>query len=131
MPEEGEEMITMKEILRNGEELYTLPVSTHKNLIKLHTIMNVVRRAYGKPMVVTSGYRSPSYNKSIGGSPKSAHCNGLALDVRDDGKIKDWIKDNIELMELLGLYFEDFNFTKTWVHFTIRPPKSGNRFFRP
>jgi hypothetical protein len=63
---------------------------------------------------------------------KSNHLFGRAVDFADgDGKLKKWILENIKLMEEIGLYMEDFNATKTWVHFQINPPKSGNRFFKP
>jgi hypothetical protein len=63
---------------------------------------------------------------------KSNHLFGRAVDFADgDGKLKKWILANIKLMEEIGLYMEDFAATKTWVHFQINPPKSGNRFFKP
>lgn len=40
-----------------------------------------LRMALGRPLKVTSGYRSPVYNKSIGGAPGSQHCAGIAADI--------------------------------------------------
>ena len=81
----------------------------------------------------SSGYRSPEYNKKIGGSGRSAHCTGEAIDIAapDKGTLKQFILHNPDFIEDLGLYFEDFDYTKTWVHMTIRPPRSGRRFFQP
>lgn len=124
-------MISMKEFLRNGEKSGDLTEQQRRNMYNLMAAVNVFRFYYGKPMVVTSGYRSPEYNVKIGGSPRSAHCTCKAIDIRDDGTIKQFVKDNIDLCERLGLYFEHFDHTPTWVHMTTRPPKSGNRFFRP
>ena len=124
-------MITEREFLRNGERKSELPTQVQWNMTELLAIMNVFRRWYGKPMIVTSGYRSPAYNLKIGGSPHSAHCRGRAIDIKDDGTIKQFIKDNIDWCERFGLYFEHFDHTPTWIHFTTRPPKSGRRFFRP
>ena len=45
----------------------------------------LLREDYGKPMVITSGYRSPEYNAAVGGSPKSAHILGQAVDVAISG----------------------------------------------
>jgi len=42
---------------------------------------SVIRGAWGKPITISSGYRCPTYNASIGGSLMSAHCFGLALDL--------------------------------------------------
>lgn len=40
------------------------------------------REFYGNPMTLTSGYRAPSHNASIGGVDGSAHTKGMAADVR-------------------------------------------------
>lgn len=43
--------------------------------------MEGVRSALGgKPIIVTSGYRSPLVNRTVGGSPTSAHMSGRAVD---------------------------------------------------
>lgn len=44
-----------------------------------HTLEDI-REHFGKPVIVTSGYRSPAVNKAVHGSPTSAHCLGLAAD---------------------------------------------------
>jgi zinc D-Ala-D-Ala carboxypeptidase len=36
------------------------------------------------PFIITSGYRCPSHNKSVGGSPSSSHLKGLAVDIKAD-----------------------------------------------
>lgn len=44
-----------------------------------------LRKVYGKPMKVTSGFRDPSYNKQIGGADNSAHIYGKAADIAVSG----------------------------------------------
>jgi zinc D-Ala-D-Ala carboxypeptidase len=44
-----------------------------------------LRKVYGKPMAVSSGFRDPSYNKQIGGADNSAHIYGKAVDIRVSG----------------------------------------------
>ena len=124
-------MIEMREILRNGEKISELDVSIQRNIRHLHAVINVFRLKYDKPMIVTSGYRDAEYNVKIGGSPRSAHCRGRAIDIKDDGTIKDFIKNNLDFCEKFGLYFEHFDHTPTWIHITTRKPRSGRRFFRP
>lgn len=53
-----------------------------KNLCFLATQLQEVRTKFGKPIVVTSGFRSPKLNKKVGGQPNSYHLQGLAADVR-------------------------------------------------
>jgi uncharacterized protein YcbK (DUF882 family) len=40
-----------------------------------------IRRQLGQPMAINSGCRCPKNNQAAGGSPKSAHLDGLAVDV--------------------------------------------------
>ena len=134
-------MITMNELLSNQASFDSLDKDVQENLNQLFLKVNIVRKEYGKPMIVTSGLRTKKHHLEIyarkGIFPpkvpmKSNHLFGRAVDFADgDGKLKKWILENIKLMEEIGLWMEDFNATKTWVHFQINPPKSGNRFFKP
>lgn len=56
------------------------------NLKKLAVgLLEPIREHVGKPIIVTSGYRSPQVNISVGGSVKSDHMVGLAADIRAVG----------------------------------------------
>lgn len=58
----------------------------------ISTILQPLRTAWGKPLKVNSGYRSPELNKAVGGSRTSAHLCGYAADiVPTSGKIGDFI----------------------------------------
>lgn len=51
------------------------------NLKRLCATLEQVRSLVGRPIMVSSGYRSPSLNRAVGGSSKSAHRLGLAADI--------------------------------------------------
>lgn len=51
-----------------------------ENLKKLASFMEKVRWILGKPITITSGYRSPLVNAAIGGAINSSHIKGLAAD---------------------------------------------------
>ncbi len=52
-----------------------------KNIILLAAYLDTIRRVLGdKPMRITSWYRSPNYNKMIGGATRSQHLTGKAVD---------------------------------------------------
>ena len=40
-----------------------------------------LRNRLGKPLIVRSGYRSPSQNRAVGGAPASKHMQGTAFDI--------------------------------------------------
>lgn len=44
-------------------------------------VLDPLRRLYGKPIVITSGYRCPELNKSVGGVANSWHTQGNAADI--------------------------------------------------
>ena len=41
-----------------------------------------VRTRIGKPMLITSAYRSPEHNKAVGGAKNSYHMKGVAFDIQ-------------------------------------------------
>ena len=42
--------------------------------------LELVRKALGRPIIITSGYRCPKLNARVGGVSTSAHTKGLAVD---------------------------------------------------
>ena len=132
-----------------NRELFKRPVKLSEehasNIATLLLKLNKFRLHYGKPLRVTSGYRSMDDHLAIYAAKgitdqskipmKSNHLFGLAADVvpiEDDIKhLHDWVLDNISLMEEIGLWFEVFSATPTWCHIQCVPPKSGKRFFLP
>jgi hypothetical protein len=47
---------------------------------KLIQALEAIRMHYGRPVTITSGYRSPSHNAAVGGAPNSQHVLGTAAD---------------------------------------------------
>jgi zinc D-Ala-D-Ala carboxypeptidase len=46
--------------------------------------LQALRTRLGKPLIITSAYRSPQHNKAVGGAKNSLHMKGIAFDVRMD-----------------------------------------------
>lgn len=78
-------------------------------------VLEPVRAHFGKPVIVTSGYRSPSLNTAIGGSASSQHCNGEAGDFRVLGEsnraVFEWIWHHLNYDQLIYEFGE-----AGWIH---------------
>lgn len=134
-------MISLTELIKD-KSWSSFPKDVQKNLMDLLEKGNKIRTAYGKPMIINRGYSSPEeqiaiYKKKgitdLNKIPMhSAHLVGAAMDVNDPKQeLQKWCLANLNLLESVGLWCEDFKSTPVWVHLQIYPPKSGNRFFIP
>lgn len=96
------------------------------NLARMAALLEFVRALHGKPIVVTSGYRSPAVNKAVGGSETSAHMSGLAADIICPGMTPKALAESIRtsgiVFDQLILEYPDRN---GWVHIGLstRPPR--------
>ena len=99
------------------------PTVTH--LIALRTvaenIFEPIRKHFGVPVGVSSGYRSKSLNDAIGGSSRSQHCHGQALDIDADiygritnGELFRYIRHALDFDQLIWEFGDDND--PAWVH---------------
>ena len=70
---------------RNGFVKQTQAVSTECFKPELVTALRRVERHFGRPVIVTSGYRSPKHNRRAGGAKGSKHVTCEAADIQVDG----------------------------------------------
>jgi len=97
-----------------------------ENMQKLITeLIQPLRGSIG-PVRISSGYRSPQLNRAIGGSSKSQHCKGEALDLQFwkngqmcNKEIYDWIIES-------GLEFDQMinEFDYSWIHISLKEKKN-------
>jgi zinc D-Ala-D-Ala carboxypeptidase len=93
-----------------------------RNLHRVASVMEDVRLLLGsKPILISSGYRSPAVNTAVGGSKSSAHMSGLAADFTCPGFGSPLAicKELEPHMKALGIdqLIHEFN---TWVHLGLR-----------
>lgn len=85
----------------NGEQLLVYS--------QLFDDFSVIRGRWGKAIRISSGYRCPKYNSSIGGSLLSAHIFGMALDLDVS---PDEVDDLNSLIEEVASYLRRGKYTK-------------------
>lgn len=136
-------MITFLE-LQHGHLISDIPLTHQRHMEELLVAVNKLRDLWGRPMIVTSGWRSPEEQVQINPqAPHSNHCLGYAVDVADpDGTLNEFVHDlddnNRKVLEDMGLWFENGTGNRgihSWLHAqcvaygSYRDGKS--RFFNP
>jgi hypothetical protein len=99
-----------------------MPTPEHIENFKLlaEKVFQPIREHFGKPIIISSGYRSKALNTAIGGALSSQHCSGEAIDIDMDGtditnaQVFNYIKDNLEFDQLIWEFGTDTN--PDWVH---------------
>jgi N-acetylmuramoyl-L-alanine amidase len=66
---------------RKGVKNSQPPKRLWKNIVTTLRIVDELRASFGKPCRIISSYRSPDYNKAVGGTPHSQHREFSALDI--------------------------------------------------
>jgi uncharacterized protein YcbK (DUF882 family) len=61
------------------------PKGIWKNILPTLRVVDELRSSLGKPCRLLSSYRSPAYNRAVGGAPLSQHVDFTALDIAFDG----------------------------------------------
>lgn len=73
-------------------------------VIKLQALRDIIE----KPIVINSGYRTPEYNKKIGGASRSQHIYGKAADIAISGINPKEIAKQAETLGFMGIGLYDW-----------------------
>ena len=96
----------------------------YENLLFLtHHILQPIRDALQRPVIITSGLRLPLLNRLLGGDPESYHIPGLAADIRVPGMAPSPLFHFILGMRLPAIEECILEFDH-WVHVASRFPSA-------
>jgi hypothetical protein len=123
------EHLDLSEVTRSNEAkrkgISNMPTPEHiENFKKLaENIFEPIRKHFGVPIMISSGYRSKELNTAIGGASSSQHLLGQAIDIDMDGTsngvtnkmVFDYIKANLNFDQLIN------EFDYSWVHVSYNP----------
>jgi zinc D-Ala-D-Ala carboxypeptidase len=128
--------ISMKEAV----ESYTAKRRGIKNVPSEYELVNMtavaenifepLREWVGGPIKINSFFRSIELNQAIGGSSKSQHCQGRAIDIDDtygwktNAEMYHWVKENLDFDQMIWEFGTDEN--PDWVHISY-VSQDGNR----
>ena len=83
-------------------------------------IFEPLREWVGGPIKINSFYRCEELNRAIGGSSRSQHCQGRAIDLDDtfgyktNAEMFEYIRNNLSFDQLIWEFGDDTN--PAWVH---------------
>jgi len=106
-----------------------------ENLIHLaKTILQPVREHFGKPVMISSGYRSPALCEAIGSSAKSQHAQGEAADFEINGidnvDLAAWISRNCDFDQLILEFYDNVDPNSGWIHCSSKKESSRKQILK-
>ena len=108
----------------NDEQLNNMETIAEK-------VFEPLREWVGGAIKINSFFRCPELNKAIGGSSKSQHCQGQAIDIDDtygivaNSEMYHYIKENLDFDQLIWEFGDDDN--PNWVHVSYVSEESNRR----
>ena len=98
------------------------PTKAHLTNMELlaEKVFEPLRKHVNGPIKINSFYRGPELNKAIGGSSKSQHCEGRAMDIDDNygymsnADMFEYIKNNLSFDQMIWEFGNSDN--PDWVH---------------
>ena len=132
------ENFSLDEVIRSATAtklgIDNIPEQEHLDNLQvvIDEIAQPLRDHFGKPVRINSGYRSPALNEAIGGSKKSQHSKGEALDLEIAGvsimEVAGWITENCDYDQVILEFYNPAEGPNSgWVHASCKADLSQNR----
>jgi len=116
----GREAIESYTAKRRGIENIPSEYELTNMVAVAENVFEPLREWVGGPIKINSFFRSVELNKAIGGSSRSQHCEGRAIDIDDtygwksNAEMYNYIKNNLDFDQLIWEFGTDDN--PDWVH---------------
>lgn len=99
------------------------------------TILQPIRDKYGKPIIISSGFRCAKLNKAVGGSKTSQHVKGEAADIHTTSDTKasnkalfEVIVEMVQKGEItVGQLINEYDYN--WLHVSLPTHEHKNQIF--
>lgn len=85
-----------------------------------------IRENYGKPIIITSGYRCPLLNRKVGGKSNSQHLKCEAADLKWDNDLLNFILKYCKFDQLI----EEHSKNTKWIHISFKRDGERNQFIK-
>ena len=108
----------------NNEQLNNMELIAHE-------VFEPLRTYVGGPIKINSFFRSPKLNKAIGGSSRSQHCKGQAMDIDDtygrmtNAEMYHFIKEHLDFDQIIWEFGDDDN--PDWIHVSYVSPEDNRK----
>ncbi len=123
------EMILSRTAHRRGIDNTPPPAAVTALRALAQNVLQPVRDHFGRPVIVTSGFRAPALNRAIGGSASSQHTLGEAADFTVAGvsnlQVARWIVANLPFDQLIYEFGEG-----GWLHVSYRAGRLRRQILR-
>jgi len=114
-------------------DIYNHPENDQADNMRLiaEEVFEPLRAWVGGPIKINSFFRSPDLNKAIGGSGKSQHCHGQAIDLDDtfgratNAEMFEFIKENLDFDQMIWEFGSEDN--PDWVHVSYVSPEENRK----
>jgi hypothetical protein len=114
-------------------DIYNHPENDQADNMRLiaEEVFEPLRTGVGGPIKINSFFRSPDLNKAIGGSGKSQHCHGQAIDLDDtfgratNAEMFEFIKQHLDFDQMIWEFGTEEN--PDWVHVSYVSPEENRK----
>lgn len=130
------EFYTLRELTKSSTaSRYHIDNSPSEDIVRnlqygVDMVLDPLRRLYGKPIVITSGYRCPELNKRVGGVANSWHTQGNAADIHVSSLAEaSKIFSNLQKIPSVDTALFEHSTTGQWLHVQWNMNKTPRHYF--